>query len=67
MTRITFLIALIVSFASVVNAQPPRPVEQPRSVTLTLAEYNRLLDRATLVGTPVERSTGFFAPLLQSF
>jgi hypothetical protein len=44
MNRITLLIAMIVSFASAANAQPPRPAEQPRSVTLTLAEYNRLLD-----------------------
>ena len=44
MNRTTLLIAMIVSFASIANAQPPRPAEQPRSVTLTLGEYNRLLD-----------------------
>ena len=44
MNRTTLLIAMIVSFASIANAQPPRPAEQPRSVTLTLDEYNRLLD-----------------------
>jgi hypothetical protein len=42
---ITVFIALIVSVPTLASAQlPPRPVEQPRSVTLTLAEYNRLLD-----------------------
>jgi hypothetical protein len=45
MNKITILIALIVSMAVSARAQQPlRPVEQPRSVTLTLAEYNRLLD-----------------------
>jgi hypothetical protein len=46
MIRITFASALMLSLtSSIVLAQPPvRPAEQPRSVTLTLAEYNRLLD-----------------------
>ncbi|HEX6161807.1 MAG TPA: hypothetical protein VFZ31_00475, partial [Vicinamibacterales bacterium] len=45
MTRITMLMAFVLSIAPGARAQgPPRPVEQPRSVTLTLAEYNRLLD-----------------------
>ena len=35
----------IAFFAQSVAAQPPvRPADQPRSVTLSLAEYNRLLD-----------------------
>ena len=46
MTRITLASALLFSLiSSIVLAQPPvRAAEQPRSVTLTLAEYNRLLD-----------------------
>ena len=46
MIKITFAAALLFSLhAPMALAQPPlRPVEQPRSVTLTLAEYNRLLD-----------------------
>jgi hypothetical protein len=45
MNRITTLLALIFSMALTAEAQPSLlPVEQPRSVTLTLAEYNRLLD-----------------------
>jgi hypothetical protein len=33
--------------------QPPRPTETPRGVTLTLAEYNRLLDLAARAPQPV--------------
>ena len=41
------LTALLVMFAAPVCAQqPPRPVDPARSVTLSLAEYNRLIDLA---------------------
>jgi hypothetical protein len=42
------LIGLMVAIASVAfaQAQPPRPNETPRAVTLSLAEYNRLIDLA---------------------
>jgi len=57
MIKITFAAALMLSLhAPIALAQPPlRPVEQPRSVTLTLAEYNRLLDleRRAPVAPPV--------------
>ena len=32
--------------------QPPRPVETPRGVTLTLAEYNRLIDLSSRAPQP---------------
>jgi hypothetical protein len=45
MIKHTILVVLAISFTVTrAGAQPPRPVDQPRSVTLTLAEYNRLLD-----------------------
>jgi len=45
MTRLTLFCSLAFSLAAhAAAAQPVRPAEQPRSVTLTLAEYNRLLD-----------------------
>ena len=45
MTRLTLFCSLAFSIAAhIAAAQPARPAEQPRSVTLTLAEYNRLLD-----------------------
>jgi hypothetical protein len=51
-----FLAALIVTFAQPVGAQqPPRASELPRTVTMTLAEYNRLID---LANQPPSRSTG---------
>jgi hypothetical protein len=46
-TAVVFLTA----FAGAVSAQPPRPVDTPRSVTLTLTEYNRLLDLANRPST----------------
>jgi len=39
------MFAVLVPCASIAQ-QPPRPNETPRAVTLTLAEYNRLLDVA---------------------
>ena len=50
MTRpnMTMLAAVLVSFAHAVAAQtPPRPNESPRAVTLSLTEYNRLIDLAS--------------------
>jgi Carboxypeptidase regulatory-like domain len=42
------LTALLLTFAAPVLAQqPPRPVDPARSVTLSLAEYNRLIDLAS--------------------
>lgn len=42
---IIIVAALVIGMSSrIALAQPPRPIEQPRSVTLTLAEYNRLLE-----------------------
>jgi hypothetical protein len=42
------LAAMLVMTAHVASAQqPPRPTETPRAVTLTLAEYNRLIDLAS--------------------
>ena len=41
------LTALLLTLAAPVRAQqPPRPVDPARSVTLSLAEYNRLIDLA---------------------
>ena len=48
MTMRTIATTLVFSIAAhSAAAQPPaRPTEPPRSVTMTLAEYNRLLDLA---------------------
>ena len=49
MTRgilITAAALVPLSLTTFAQQPPPRPVEQPRSVTLTLAEYNRLVDLA---------------------
>src|SRR5262249_27534031 len=47
MTKLTTpLTALFMTIAPVVSAQPPRPADTPRSVTLTVTEYNRLIDLA---------------------
>ena len=48
MTRLatTTLTALFTAFASAVLAQPPRPADTPRTVTLSVTEYNRLIDLA---------------------
>jgi hypothetical protein len=44
----TTLVSALVLIPLVAAAQqPPRPTETPRSVTLTLAEYNRLIDLAS--------------------
>ena len=50
MTRIraTTLTAILVTYAhSAAAQQPPRPNESPRAVTLSLTEYNRLIDLAS--------------------
>ena len=46
MTKLTMLTALFAAFTSSVLAQPPRPAETPRTVTLSVTEYNRLIDLA---------------------
>jgi hypothetical protein len=47
MTKITLTtLAALTLGSSVVAQQPPRPAEPPRTVTLPLAEYNRLIDLA---------------------
>jgi hypothetical protein len=48
MTMRTFAITVAFSIAAQLAAaqQPPRPIDQFRSVTLSLAEYNRLLELA---------------------
>jgi hypothetical protein len=47
------LIAVLVfSFAAPAAAQVVRPVDQPRSVTMSLTEYNRLLDLAARAPVP---------------
>jgi hypothetical protein len=43
---ITVAALVVLSLTTAAQQQPPRPSEQPRSVTLTLAEYNRLVDLA---------------------
>jgi hypothetical protein len=46
--RMIVLAALLLSVADAAFAQqPPRPNETPRAVTLSLAEYNRLIDLAS--------------------
>ncbi len=52
--KTTFLaITLLFMLTSQAFAQTPvRPVDQPRSVTMTLNEYNRLLDLAARAPTP---------------
>src|SRR5262249_55272726 len=50
MTRfhiVTFAVALLTLPLTLHAQQPPRPNDPPRAVTLTLAEYTRLLDLAT--------------------
>jgi hypothetical protein len=42
----TLVAALLTLEGSVIAQQPPRPNESPRTVTLALTEYNRLIDLA---------------------
>ena len=46
-TRTITLAIVLVTAQSVWAQQPPRPNETPRAVTLSLAEYNRLIDLAS--------------------
>ena len=56
---VAMFVAMIVTIVqSVAAQQPPRPGESPRTVTLALTEYNRLID---LANQPAPRST--IAPL----
>jgi hypothetical protein len=48
----TLITTLLVAVGSSAWAQRPRPPESPRSVTLSLAEYNRLLDLASRPPAP---------------
>jgi hypothetical protein len=50
----TLFLSLVISFASssAIAQQPVRPVDQPRSVTLSLNEYNRLLDLSARAPVP---------------
>ena len=61
MTRLTTttLTVGLVAIAHAATAQPPRPVESSRSVTLSVTEYNRLID---LAGRPPQASSA--APVL---
>ena len=54
------LAAIFVAFAHAALAQqPPKPNESPRAVTLSLAEYNRLID---LASRPTHRSSATSSP-----
>jgi hypothetical protein len=49
----TFAVLAAMTLAPASHAQqPPRPTETPRAVTLTLAEYNRLIDLASRAPQP---------------
>jgi hypothetical protein len=49
----TFAVLAVMTLAPAAQAQqPPRPTETPRAVTLTLAEYNRLIDLASRAPQP---------------
>jgi carboxypeptidase family protein len=51
---ITLALVLMMTAHAASAQQPPRPNETPRAVTLTLAEYNRLID---LAGRPSQAPT----------
>ena len=52
---VPWLVAIVMMAAHAASAQqPPRPNETPRAVTLTLAEYNRLID---LAARPLQAQT----------
>jgi Carboxypeptidase regulatory-like domain len=54
-SKMTTVAAILMMTAHAASAQqPPRPNETPRAVTLTLAEYNRLID---LAGRPTQAPT----------
>src|SRR2546430_12858369 len=48
MTKSTIAtLAVFAALAPAAAAQPPRPADSPRTVTLALGEYNRLIDLAS--------------------
>src|SRR5437667_236692 len=48
MTKSTIAtLAVFATLARAAAAQPPRPADSPRTVTLALGEYNRLIDLAS--------------------
>jgi hypothetical protein len=49
---VTFGVFVLALASAAAAQQPPRPTETPRGVTLTLAEYNRLLDLAARAPQP---------------
>ena len=55
-TSVSFVLRVLIVVLALVPAaraqQPPRPTETPRGVTLTLAEYNRLIDLAARAPQP---------------
>jgi hypothetical protein len=46
-SKMMMLAAIVLTAAHAAAQQPPRPNDTPRAVTLTLAEYNRLIDLAS--------------------
>jgi hypothetical protein len=46
MRHVIWATALFAALAHAAAAQPPRPAESPRTVTLSVTEYNRLIDLA---------------------
>jgi len=64
-SRTLTLTAILLTAAAAASAQqPPRPNETPRAVTLTLAEYNRLIDLAAR--PPQAQTTAPVAAVLAS-
>src|SRR5262245_48175257 len=60
----TTLTALFATIATAVTAQPPRPAESSRTVTLSVTEYNRLIDLAARPTQP--QTTAPVAAVLSS-
>lgn len=60
----TLAVVLIMTAQTAFAQQPPRPTETPRAVTLTLAEYNRLIDLAAR--PPQTQATAPVAAVLAS-
>ena len=64
-SRMMTLAVIVIMTAHAASAQqPPRPNETPRAVTLTLAEYNRLIDLASR--PPQAQTTAPVAAVLAS-
>ena len=49
---VVFTLALLIATRAAVAQPPVLPADLPRSVTVSLAEYNRLLDLARLAPAP---------------